>query len=85
MTARERELWDALKDAREALCGAMRVIAEIDTGSVVERLIPGSRSETYAQRFVDEMNAIGIQDGFGKRIDEVLLKYAPPTGGELRH
>ncbi len=77
MTERELELWTALKEAREALCGAMRVIAEIDTGTLLDTIVPGIRRKQYADRFVDEMHAINLPDGFGVRIDTVLKKYQP--------
>jgi hypothetical protein len=61
-----------LLTCREAMCAAMRVIAEIDLGSQL-----GIPAETRQQRFVDELHALGIQDGFGKRIDDVLRSALP--------
>lgn len=72
MTARERELWNALKDAREALCAAMRVVAR-------------EQSDRLQTAFITEVHAAGVQDGFGARIDHILLKFAPTRDDSRLH
>jgi hypothetical protein len=68
------EVVETARQLREGLCAAMRVIAEIDTWTLLDQAIPGIRSETAQQRFVDEVHAIGLKDGFGKRCDDVLKR-----------
>jgi hypothetical protein len=63
------DLLATCKALREAVCGAMRVIADLDTG-----LLLGASAETRQQRFVDEMHRLGIADGFGVRADAVIAK-----------
>lgn len=63
------ELLAACKELREAICGAMRVIADLDAMKML-----GAESETRQQRFVDEMHAIGLKDGFGARAEAVIAK-----------
>jgi hypothetical protein len=64
------ELVEVARQLREGLCAAMRVIAEIDTGTLI-----GASSETAQQRFVDEVNLAGLTDGFGARADDVIKKF----------
>jgi hypothetical protein len=61
------ELLTTATQYREALCCAMRVIAELDVGTLV-----GCPSASAQQRFVDECHATGLVDGFGRRNDDVL-------------
>jgi len=70
------EVVEVARQYREACCAAMRVIAEIDTGTLLDKAIPGIRSETAQQLFIDEVHAIGLKDGFGKRCDDVLKRAA---------
>ena len=63
------ELLATCKELREALCGAMRVITEIDAAT---RL--GLPMKDAAERFVFEMHALGIRDGFGVLAEEVIAR-----------
>lgn len=66
------ELLATAKELREALCGAMRVIAGIDTATRM-----GIEAVDYMQKFVDEMHLIGLEDGFGVRAQAVIAKADP--------
>jgi hypothetical protein len=64
-----RELFTALVECREATCAAMRVIADLDLGTQI-----GWPAETRVERFVEEVHALGITDGFGQRIDDLIAR-----------
>lgn len=70
---REREiktdLLSALKECRDAIAAAMRVIHGIDLATSL-----GLAAENHEQRFVDEVHAVGISDGFGVRADAAIAK-----------
>lgn len=63
------ELLVALKECRDAVAAAMRVIADIDTGKLL-----GMEPDTKYQRLIDECAAAGVSNGFGKRADAVIAK-----------
>ncbi len=63
----------SLKEMREAGCAAMRVVADLDGH-------PMLRAETREQRFVDELKAVGVTDGFGVRADKLLAALAQADG-----
>lgn len=75
MTPREQQLFDCLREMREACCAAMRVVADLDMAHSI-----GMDAETRQQRFIDELHAVGVKDGFGVRADRLiqeLLVEAP--------
>ena len=63
------ELLAALKECRDAVAAAMRVIADLDTDALI-----GLASEAKQQRFVDELKIAGVKNGFGKRADDLIKK-----------
>jgi hypothetical protein len=56
------EVVEGARQYREACCAAMRVLAN---ASNAPRLMP---------KFTDELQRLGIEDGFGKRCDDVLKR-----------
>ncbi len=63
------DLLITLKDCREAIAAAMRVIHGID---LANRL--GLAADNYEQRLVDEIKAVGVTDGFGVRAEAAIAK-----------
>jgi hypothetical protein len=63
------DLLVSLKELRDAMAAAMRVIADIDAGKFV-----GLPDDTKYQRLIDECAVAGVVNGFGKRADAAIAK-----------
>lgn len=63
------DLLAALRECLEVTAAAMRVITQIDIGTLV-----GAPAETRNQAFVDEVKVIGITNGFGVRAKAAIAK-----------
>lgn len=63
------DLLAALKECREAVAAAMRVIADIDAGKLI-----GMEPDTKYQRLIDECAMAGVSNGFGVRADTAIAK-----------
>lgn len=72
------DLLETAKELREALTAAMRVLAEIDTGTLM-----GLDRQERMQRFVDEVHLAGLKDGFGVRCQNVIARIDPAWGDAL--
>lgn len=67
-----------VRELREACAAAMRVIADLDSAHAL-----GMDADTRQQRFVDECKIVGVQNGFGKRADDLLRRVAASEGLRL--
>lgn len=74
MTPTEEQLLAALIEMREACCAAMRVIADIDIAKLLNL-----EAETCRERFADELQIVGVKNGFGKRADSLIKELRPET------
>lgn len=69
LVAAAPDLLAALKECRDAVTAAMRVVADLDA----MRLL-GADADTRQARFVDELKVAGVKDGFGVRANAAIAK-----------
>jgi len=63
------DLYASVRELREAVAAAMRVVADLDTMHLL-----GASAEARQQRFADELKIAGVANGFGKRADDLLAR-----------
>jgi len=64
-----QELLEALKECRAAVAAAMRVVVDLDLAHEL-----GLDRDTRSERFVDELQRVGVRNGFGVRADQAIAR-----------